>query len=141
MKIPCPVLFIKNGCPFCRIVLDNIVRGYLDSMLYLDVNIVNINEHDTELARWWRAYSEPIFGSVGTPALVFFDNYKYDEPKNVFILSKRGGDIVIKSFKDEVLAMRYGIEQFIKDEYPDYYYLVRSMRMYMEDREVITYVV
>lgn len=137
MKIPCAVLFVKNGCPFCRAVFDNIVKGYLENMLYIDVNIVNIDENDSELAKWWRAYSEPIFGSVGTPALVFFDGYNYGKAKNVFILSKRGGDIVIKSFKDEILAMRYGVEQFIKNEYPDYYYMIKSIR----EEEVVGYVI
>jgi len=140
MKKPCAVLFVKNGCPFCRAVFDNIVKGYLESILHIDVNVVNIDECGSELARWWRAYSEPIFGSVGTPAIVFFDKYEYGKPKTVFILSKRGGEIEIESFKDEVLAMRYGIEQFIKEEYPDYYNLVKMMEI-EEERGVLGYVI
>jgi len=145
MRIPYIKMFVEDGCPFCRAVYDNIVIGYLNSILRLDVTKVNITYNRDPDALWWREYSPSLLGRVGTPAIVFFDDTNPSEcllePVEIFILSRRGGKIKIKSFKDEILAMRYAIEEFIKENYSEYYnYImyINNTMFYTSRREVET---
>ena len=126
VKEPLCINFVKTKCPFCKIGDRIINRGFLKNYLRLDYNfiVVNIKKYYGATKIWWGKVSPNMLGvdSTATPSWVFFELDKniFAKPKKIFILSSKTTGYRIRNLRDQVLALKDSMEEWLWETYPEY---------------------
>ena len=145
MKEPFCVNFVKINCPYCKIGDRIINQGFLLNYLRLNHNIiiVNINKDNGGYKIWWDKVSPNMLGidRTGTPAWVFFENKSkmFGRSKKIFILSRKTTGYRIKNLKDQILALKDSMEEWLWETYPEFMH-VRNELLNIKE-EVYRYVI
>jgi len=142
VKEPLCVNFVKTKCPFCKIGDRIINRGFLKNYLRLDYNfiVVNIKKYYGATKIWWGKVSPNMLGvdSTATPSWVFFELDKniFAKPKKIFILSSKTTGYRIRNLRDQVLALKDSMEEWLWETYPEYMSM-KSELMHIGEEEYL----